>query len=94
MGETISTLRKEKSLTQKELAEKFDMIVPMNDDIAAYAVNFIGIDKSKLISMPKRIPDPFGCSQEVYNECLKDISEGVKEMIDRILSEENKEDKT
>ncbi len=77
-----------------ELAEKYDIIVAMNDDIASYAHNVIGVDKNKLTVMPKRIPDPFGYSQTVYDECLKDIADGVSEIIDRIITDKNKEDIT
>jgi len=76
----------------RDLSEKFDIIVAMNDDIAAFARNVIGIDEKKLIVMSKRIPDPFGYSQEIYNECLKEIANGVTELIDSVISEEDREE--
>ena len=65
----------------KELCDNADFIIGItNRHAGALMVAFPGHEK-KVFSFPVDIPDPYGMSLEVYQECLEKITEGVKVII-------------
>lgn len=84
MGLDLSE-HKNKSIRSLDL-DSVDLFVAMTADHAGVLIN-LGIPKSKIYVMD--IPDPFGGSQQVYDECCEMIKKSVEHLI--VLIKENNE---
>ena len=69
----------------KELSVKSDLIIAMNADIAAYAVQACGAPREKVFLMPRPISDPYGGDLETYKKCALDIKSALDTLAERLV---------
>lgn len=68
-------------------AEPFDLFVAMTIEHATMLIN-LGVPKNKIFVMD--VPDPYGGSQEVYDNCCETIKKSVEHLIE-LIKENNEE---
>ena len=67
--------------TLGEEAETFDLLVGLGrSHVMELLMRFPGL-ASRITCMPEPIADPYGGSLEVYEECLGQITKGVKDLL-------------
>ena len=66
--------------TNDEYLERFDKIVAISKNHAFNLICSYPALAGKISVMPKDIPDPFMQGQAVYQNCLKEITECIKEL--------------
>lgn len=66
--------------TSLEYLERFDKIVAISESHLFNLICSYPTLTEKITVMPKNIPDPFMCGEEVYKRCLDDITDGIKEL--------------
>ena len=67
-----------------ERVREAELVVGITSSHAMRLMSLFPQYASKITCMPKDIPDPFGGSLEEYKECLAAISEGVKEIYEKL----------
>lgn len=67
-----------------EKMREAELVVGISSSHALRLMSLFPQYASKITCMPKDIPDPFGGSLEEYKECLEAISEGVKEIYEKL----------
>ena len=63
-----------------EIMEGCDLIIGLTESHALQLMGWFPQYASKITSMPRSIPDPFGGDLEDYRACLAAITEGIREM--------------
>ena len=63
-----------------EIMEECDLVVGLTESHALQLMGWFPQYASKITSMPRSIPDPFGGDLEDYRACLAAITEGIREM--------------
>ena len=63
-----------------EIMEECDAVIGLSGSHAMQLMSFFPQYASKITSMPRSIPDPFGGDLEDYRACLAAITEGIREM--------------
>ena len=72
----------------KELSQKSALIIAMNADIAAYAVQACGAPREKVFLMPHPVADPYGGDLETYKKCAREIESAVEALAERLAQKE------
>lgn len=67
-----------------ETMKKAELVVGISSSHAMRLMAMFPEHASKITCMPKDIPDPWGGSLEDYKKCLAEISEGVKEIYEKL----------
>lgn len=73
-------LHRAHTLTPGE-AEKADLIVGMTPSHCMQLLMRFPMEAGRIAAMPTPIPDPFGGDAEVYEETLRAITQGVKQLL-------------
>lgn len=66
--------------TSEEYLERFDKIVAISRSHELNLICAYPALAGKITVMPRDIPDPFMQGQQIYDTCLKAITEGIKEL--------------
>ena len=67
-----------------ETVKNAELVVGISSSHAMRIIAMFPQYASKITCMPKDISDPWGGSLEDYKECLAEITEGVKEIYERL----------
>ena len=66
-----------------ELLDKSDLIISMENTHKAVLQYSCGVGEDKLMVLGDGIPDPYGCDEDAYFECLKAIKAESLNRLDR-----------
>ena len=70
-----------------EIMETADLVVGLTESHALQLMGWFPHYASKITSMPRSIPDPFGGDEEDYRVCLAAITEGIRQMFHKEATE-------
>ena len=62
------------------MIDEADLIITMTDE-HKNALITAGVPNNKILVLGKGIPDPYGGSEEVYFDCLNNISSAIEDLI-------------
>lgn len=66
----------------KRMMEECDMVFGITMTHSIHLLSEFPEYSEKISAMPKDIPDPFMQGQEVYDRCLEQITESIKQIFD------------
>lgn len=67
-------------LIDEETVKECDKIIGMSENHAFILMQMFPFAAAKIYHMPKDISDPYGGTLKVYEKCLEEIIDGVKEI--------------